>query len=324
MRLRVALIFAALVACAFVAYFSTSTDRDWSLTTDTMIVFVCDTSGLDGEECSWSGSQHFDIVVKEVRARIRVMVFDNEQILSVLVDAVDASQIEPDSIAIRLTGKDSDGNERDIHLVQRFPTAQIETAADGSVQSWFQQFQIVEDLLVLPDGGLGLNWSMNYRDTNGQVIPLSITVPLRRERITVPSSIVSGDSNQVLLLSKQKNKHRRTRTGIVIGICRHLRQKSVTLVCGSVDFGDWELSGGDAGQGAARKWSSLHCAPRPSARGVRGEFFGRCRDEWFNDRCDGRKGATRSIFSEFQPIFVQSARTIRHGTGRTDSGAFVA
>ena len=163
-----------------------------------MIVFVCDSAGLDGAECSWSGSQHFDIVLKEVRAKSRVMVFDNEQILSVLVDAVGAVQIEPDSVAIRLTGKDSDGNERDIHLVQRWQTAQIETAADGTVQSWFQKFQIDEDLLVLPEGGLGLNWSMKYRDTNGQMIPLSITVPLRRERITVPSSIVSSDSNQVL------------------------------------------------------------------------------------------------------------------------------
>jgi|GEM_PF-4050408 len=207
MRLRVVLILAALVACAFVVYFSTSTDRDWSLTTDTMIVFVCDTSGLDGEECSWSGSQHFDIVVKEVRARIRVMVFDDEQILSVLVDAADAAQIEPNSVAIRLTGKDSDGNERDIHLVQKRQTAQIETAADGTVQSWFQQFQIDEDLLVLPEGGLGLNWSMKYRDTKGQMIPLSITVPLRRERITVPSSIVSSDSNQVLFLSKHNCVH---------------------------------------------------------------------------------------------------------------------
>lgn len=195
MRIRKCVTVGALIASAFVIYFSLPLECRWSLTTDRMTVFVCDSSGLEGTECSWSGSQQFVINHKDVRAKIRVMVFDNEQILSVLIQAVEASQIESDSIAIHLTGKDSDGNNRDIHLVQRLPTALSKMDKNGSIQSWFQEFQIVEDLLVLTEGTLALNWSMKYHESNDHVKTLSVTIPLRRETITIPSSIVKKKQN---------------------------------------------------------------------------------------------------------------------------------
>jgi hypothetical protein len=59
----------------------------------------------------------------------------------------------------------------------------------------------------------------------------------------------------------------------------------------------------------------------PGLVAAAGDFFERCRDESVKDRIDGRKLAASSLFCEFRLIFAWAARTIRPGTGRTDSGA---
>ena len=195
MRNRKAVIVGASLASALVIYFSLPLEWRWSLTTDTMSVFVCDTDELDGGKCLWSGTQHFEIILPNVRAQFRVMLFSTAQVLVAIVETEDGVQIEPNSVEIRLTSRDFGGNTREIHLTPT-RTPGVYTFADGSIESWHHRFSINEDLLELPKDGLSLIWSLKYRNIDGQLVPVSITIPLRRETISIPSSFVRSGYNK--------------------------------------------------------------------------------------------------------------------------------
>lgn len=188
----------AIFLAAFLAFFSAVAlfgflallaRWDWSLTTDEVTVFVNDVENVDDAVCAWSGSQHFDVMHDAARARFYILAFESEVTMSALIDTREAEELLTESIDLRLIRKRADGSAEEVPVVPIRPT-RIEHTAEGGVRSWSQEFRISEDLEELSRGSISLLWSMDYRDANGQNQTLSITVPLRSEKITSPSSIV--------------------------------------------------------------------------------------------------------------------------------------
>lgn len=167
---------------------------DGSLTTQRMTVFVNGLDHVDGAKCVWSGSQFFDITTDGVTARFRVIASKADRIMTALIDAREAERLVTESIVIRLIERKANGDEHDVLRTGatslRAPL--LEHSDDGRVRSWFQEFRIAEDFTKAPDGSIRLLWSMDYRDAAGEIKHLSVSVPLRKEEITVRSSIVTN------------------------------------------------------------------------------------------------------------------------------------
>jgi hypothetical protein len=167
---------------------------DWSLTTAEVTVFVNAVEAVDGAVCTWPGSQQFDVTLDAVNAQFGIMQFKSERVLTVLIEAKDAEELQAESINVQLVYQHADGTSEQIHIVPK-GAALVIHAANGKVTRWSRHFQITEDMEELPEGSIRLLWSMDYRDANGEVKNLSITVPLRREEITSPSSIIRLERN---------------------------------------------------------------------------------------------------------------------------------
>lgn len=198
-KLRVIISVAAVISCMAVGWILFLAAWDWSLTTERMTVLVNDVDHVGEAECEWSGSQYFDVNLREVAARFRVMLFKSEQKMNALIHAREAAQLETDSIELRLIYKDASGNDRDIPLAPRHPTL-TKQSGDGQVRSWFQDFTIGENLTELTEGSFRLLLIMDYQDAQGKLQHLSLTIPLRKEEIVVPSSIVQlNDLNPLQL-----------------------------------------------------------------------------------------------------------------------------
>lgn len=154
-----------------------------------MTVFVNDVEGVDGAVCTWSGSQHFDVTLPAVSARFYILAFEQQGEITGLIEAKEAEGLQPESIDLQLVYMHADGNIEQIRLTP-VGAPIIEHLPSGSVRLWFRRFQISKQLAELPEGSMNLIWKMEYRDANGEARNLSITVPLRKEEITVPSAIV--------------------------------------------------------------------------------------------------------------------------------------
>lgn len=163
---------------------------DWSLTSVQMIVFVNDADAIDTSECTWSGSQQFRVTNPDVEARFRVLAFETGPKLVALINVRDAVAILPTSVELRLLNKHIDGIQQQIAMTPIKISPLTKISPKGHVQSWSQDFRLLEDLRELPDRGLYLQWKMKYQDGHGEIRDLSITIPLRKEEITIPSSIV--------------------------------------------------------------------------------------------------------------------------------------
>lgn len=195
MRRCIVICLAALLSCVFVIallFLALLARWDWSLTTDEVTVFVNDVENVDDAVCTWSGNQSFDVTHDAARAIFYILAFESEVTMSALIDTREAEELLTESIDLRLVRKRADGNAEEVRIVPIRPT-RIEHTSEGGVRSWSQEFRISEDLEKLSRGSISLLWSMDYRDVNGEIQTLSITVPLRREEIISPSSIVRSD-----------------------------------------------------------------------------------------------------------------------------------
>jgi len=198
MKRRALIVIAVLALCAFISAMLFLDAWGWSLTTEKMTVFVSNVEEVDGAKCIWSGSQHFEVVTPEARAQFRVMAFKSEQEMSAWIAVSGAEEVKADSIQLRLVYKHADGNLEEIPMTP-LRTPLTEQSENGGVRSWWRYFRISGDLKILPTGSVRLQWSMDYKDSNGELKNMSITVPLRREEITIPSSIVRrGPQTEIL------------------------------------------------------------------------------------------------------------------------------
>jgi len=192
MKHRVLAAFAAVTSCICVAAILFLAAWRWSLTNETMTVFVNDVDNADEAECVWTGSQHFDVTLPEATARFRVMLCKPEHRMSAFIDARKAQTLRTDSIKLRLVYKRVDGSA-EVIPVTPMGASVTEHSVDGSVRSWLQDFRIIRDLKDAPEGTVSLWWSMGYRDAGGEIRKISVTIPLRKKEITVPGSIVRFD-----------------------------------------------------------------------------------------------------------------------------------
>jgi len=170
-----------------------------SLTRQQITVWVNDVEHVDGAIAKWGGSQYFDIITRQITARIRIIPYNTEgypYLMTALVKAVNpGTSLIVDSIQFRLVYADSKHQTIDIRLSPRNDPPLIENSKSGQVKVWSQFLWITEDLSQFPDRSMELTWSMDYRDGDGEIKHLSVTVPLRKVDVIIPTSLVRNFSD---------------------------------------------------------------------------------------------------------------------------------
>jgi hypothetical protein len=225
MKRHVVTSLAVVISCTVVAWILFLAAWDWSLTTAKVTVLVNDVDSVDGANCVWHGRQYFDVIFEGMNARINIVSFKTEPnmyLMGTLIKFGNAEQPEIDSITFRLIYTDAQGQDRDVRMTPKMHAPRIHRYENEQVRMWSQQYRISKDLAKLTEKQLRLVWSMEYRDANGDMKEMSITVPLRKEEITSPSSIVRLEAGQPHSLGRTQRRGSKMGNDSLVVDCGYL------------------------------------------------------------------------------------------------------
>ncbi len=160
-------------------------------------VYVCDVEEVGDFKCNWEGHSQFRLISDELRGIITVSPyfdFRSRYQVSVLFVPEPGVDLQPESIQVDLVAIDAAGAVRSLGLsllgkpMYDEPGQISESNLPGS---WMQDFNVQSPMKEEPKYRYELRLKLDYtREGSPDIIHLELNVPLKRERVAVPYTIV--------------------------------------------------------------------------------------------------------------------------------------
>ncbi len=162
-----------------------------SLTQESQIVFMNSELEVEGMRCTPAGIQRFEIDCGSVSINIGILPESNghaKYILHVLVSAKDGAEPHTETLQAHILSDESSTTSHDVALLTQ------STSRDDGLVLVLSKFSISPDLDAFSEGPVSIDIELEYRTSGGTSKTLKLHIPLRRVRITLPTTLANDQS----------------------------------------------------------------------------------------------------------------------------------